>query len=217
MKETLGSEDAEMLEDKVSIIKRSGSVLIREAMRIILRDDHRNEILEFINSYKLLSEIVKIGDQWLENSLKFVIMGIKDPLVFLVQCIEKMRLIERIRRSETRSFQILQKYEREKRNLPTVDQVNKMKKNEKISQNRRRHSNVINADTLKKLLKKSDAAMFIKDKLSSYFNEPSEFEKQQLLKKKETASFKKNADDAVRSTLKLIGEIPIAKLHHDVI
>ena len=58
-------------------------MLIREGMRLVLRDDHRNNLKHFIGGFKLLAEIAKIGDQWLENSLKFVIMGIKDPLVFL--------------------------------------------------------------------------------------------------------------------------------------
>ena len=52
-------------------------------MRLVLRDDHKNNLKHFIGGFKLLAEIAKIGDQWLENSLKFVIMGIKDPLVFL--------------------------------------------------------------------------------------------------------------------------------------
>ena len=80
---TLGCVDSITLQDKVNIIKRSGSVLIREGMRLILRDNHQNDIKHFINSYKILASIVRIGDEWLENSLKFVIMGIKDPLVFL--------------------------------------------------------------------------------------------------------------------------------------
>ena len=64
-------------------MKRTGSVLIREGFRLILKDDHDSDIMSFVNSYKLLIQINKIGDEWLENSLKFVILGIKDPLVFL--------------------------------------------------------------------------------------------------------------------------------------
>ena len=104
---TLDCDDSEALQDKVNIIKRSGSVLIREGMRLILRENHHNDLKNFINSHKILAEIVRIGDQWLENSLKFVIMGIKDPLVFLCQCIEKLRLIEVSDKAHLRSFKIL--------------------------------------------------------------------------------------------------------------
>ena len=79
----LSCDDSEILECKVNIVKRLGSILIREGFRLILREEHKNDIYDFINRYTLLSEIKKIGDEWIENSLKFVIMGVKDPLVFL--------------------------------------------------------------------------------------------------------------------------------------
>ena len=66
--------------------------------------------MAFIEHHKLLSEIRKIEDEWLENSLKFVILGVKDPLVFLCQCIEKLELLEVSKKSELRSFKILNKY-----------------------------------------------------------------------------------------------------------
>ena len=59
---TLSSADSEILEDKVNVIKQSGSVLIREGLRLLLREEHRNNLKHFIGSYKLLAEIVKIGD-----------------------------------------------------------------------------------------------------------------------------------------------------------
>ena len=65
-----------------------------------------------------------------------------------------------------------------------------IRKNDKMPVNRRRHSNIVNAATLKSLLKKSETAVYIKEKLNSYFKEPSEFEKKQLLKRRETESFK---------------------------
>ena len=99
MKGTLECEHSEDLVVKVNMMKQIGSVLLREGFRLILREDHSNEIMEFINSFKLLQDIMRIGDEWLINSLKFLIIGVKDPLVFLCQCIEKMRMIELSRKS----------------------------------------------------------------------------------------------------------------------
>lgn len=106
----MACKDPKALEVKINIIKRLGSVLIREGFRLILLEDFNNDLMAFIEHHKLLSEIRKIEDEWLENSLKFVILGVKDPLVFLCQCIEKLELLEVSKKSELRSFKILNKY-----------------------------------------------------------------------------------------------------------
>ena len=82
--------------------------------------------MSFIHRYKLLHQINKIGDEWLENSLKFVIMGIKDPLVFLCQCVDKLNLIEVSKKSDLSSFKILNKYGKIP-NAPSSEQIEKIK------------------------------------------------------------------------------------------
>ena len=126
VQEILQCEEPEYLAVKVSLIKQTGSVLIREGFRLILRDDHDSDIMSFIHRYKLLHQINKIGDEWLENSLKFVIMGIKDPLVFLCQCVDKLNLIEVSKKSDLSSFKILNKYGKIP-NAPSSEQIEKIK------------------------------------------------------------------------------------------
>ena len=63
--ETLQCLVSDDLCDKINVLKQSGSVLIREGLRLILKDDYKNDFQNFIDSSKLLSEIVKIGDDWL--------------------------------------------------------------------------------------------------------------------------------------------------------
>lgn len=83
--------------------------------------------MSFVNSYRLLHHIHKIGDEWLENSLKFVMMGIKDPLVFLCQCVEKLNLIEISKKAELSSFKILNKYGKVP-DAPSLEFIEKFKK-----------------------------------------------------------------------------------------
>ena len=52
-----------------------------------------------------------------------------------------------------------------------------IKRIEKPRWQQRRQSAVIDKEEMIKLLKQSESASYIKDKLSSYFAEPSEFEK----------------------------------------
>ena len=138
--------------------------------------------MAFINNHKLLSQIKRIEDEWLENSVKFVILGVKDPLVFLCQCIEKLRLIEVSKKSELRSFKILNKYGKIP-NGPSKEQLEILNKFNKVAGTkdkvllRRRQSAKLDASQMEKILLKSKATVFIRDKLTSYFNEPTEYEK----------------------------------------
>ena len=92
---------------KINTISVTGSVLLREGFRMILREEHNNDLSSFINSFKVLRDIKQMGDDWVDNSLKFVIIGVKDTIVFLCQCAEKLRLIELAQKSELKSFKIL--------------------------------------------------------------------------------------------------------------
>lgn len=158
------------MEVKVNLMKHIGSVLIREGFRLILQEEHNNDIMNFINKYKNLCEIQAMGDDWAVNSLKFVIMGVKDPLVFLCQCIEKLRLIALAKRSELRSFKILHKYDKLP-NAPSSEQLTMMKKKGVPIQ--RRKSNVLGPEKMEEVLRQSEVKAHLKDKVDGYFNEPS--------------------------------------------
>ena len=87
-----------------------------------------------------MHQIHKLGDEWLENSLKFLILGIKDPLVFLCQCVEKLNMIEISKKSELSSFKILNKYGKVP-NAPSSETIEKFKQQETVA--RRRQSKII--------------------------------------------------------------------------
>ena len=198
---TLQCSESEVLKDKVTIIKQSGSVLLREGLRLLLREEHRNDIQSFINSYKLLAEVVKIGDDWLENSLKFVIMGVKDPLVFLCQCIEKLQLIEESKKADLRSFKILSKYKA--RQMPPAHIINTIQQhNENLV--KRRKSNVVDPAHMQSMLRKSAVTLYIREKLSSYFKEPTKFEQAQTFLRQSTQELNSKARDAVKTTMHLV-------------
>ena len=108
------------------MLKLLGSVLLREGFRIILREDYGNDVNAMINGSKVLREISKLSDEWVENSLKFVIMGVKDPLIFFCQCIEKYKIVEKSQKSDLKSFQILKKFDKIP-DAPTDEQIASIK------------------------------------------------------------------------------------------
>lgn len=57
MQETLQCEDLDHMAVKVNLMKHIGSVLVREGFRLILQEEHGNDIMNFINKYKNLCEI----------------------------------------------------------------------------------------------------------------------------------------------------------------
>ena len=97
LKVSLSSETAEELEINIKVIKRIGSVLLREGFRLLLSEEHRRDINSFINSYQVLVCISFYHEEWVTNSLKFTLLGVKDPLVFLCQCYDKLIVIEKMK------------------------------------------------------------------------------------------------------------------------
>ena len=81
--DVLNRETAESMLLQIRCIKRIGSILLREGFRLLLWEDHKRDIIDFINSYRVLTTLVFYHEEWVKNSLKFTILGVKDPLVFL--------------------------------------------------------------------------------------------------------------------------------------
>ena len=58
-------------------------MLLREGLRMVLIEEHKRDIKNFISNYKVLISIAFYHEEWVTTSLKFTILGVKDPLVFL--------------------------------------------------------------------------------------------------------------------------------------
>ena len=95
---TLNSDSTKELEVHIQVIKRIGSVLLREGLRMVLIEEHKRDINSFINSYRVLISISFYHQEWVKTSLKFTILGVKDPLVFLCQCHEKLLVIDKMKK-----------------------------------------------------------------------------------------------------------------------
>ena len=95
--DVLNRETAEGMLLQIRIIKRIGSILLREGFRLLLWEEHKRDINDFINSYRVLISLVFYHEEWVTNSLKFVILGVKDPLVFLCQAYDKLLIIEKMK------------------------------------------------------------------------------------------------------------------------
>ena len=54
---TLNSDSTKELEIHIQVIKRIGSVLLREGLRMVLIEEHKRDINSFINSYRVLISI----------------------------------------------------------------------------------------------------------------------------------------------------------------
>ena len=50
---------------------------------MVLIEEHKRDIKNFISNYKVLISIAFYHEEWVTTSLKFTILGVKDPLVFL--------------------------------------------------------------------------------------------------------------------------------------
>lgn len=104
LQEALRCKDSQTLRIKISNILHTGTVLLREGFRILLKEEHNNEIDRFVTDYPLLQDMKLLGADWVANSLKFVMLGVKDPIAFLFQLLKKLELIEESRKSDLRSF-----------------------------------------------------------------------------------------------------------------
>ena len=107
---TLNSESAEDLEINIQVIKRIGSVLLREGFRMVLIEEHKRDINSFINSYRVFISVAFYHQEWVTTSLKFTILGVKDPLVFLCQCHEKLIVINKMKKLQTKAYKIKSKH-----------------------------------------------------------------------------------------------------------
>ena len=119
-------------------------------MRLVLREDFNNDIEKLIRHFRMLRSIDRIGDDWVANSLKFVMIGVKEPFTFLKDCIDKLKIIEMSRNSELRSFKILRAHGKLP-NQETLDQLDEMKYKEKEPVMRRRKSKVFDLKEIEKL------------------------------------------------------------------
>ena len=100
---TLSTKTSEDLELQIKVIKRVGSVLLREGFRLLLQEEHKRDIKDFIISYTTLDTIAFYHEEWVNNSLKFTLLGVKDPLVFLCQCYDKLLMIEKMKKQQTKA------------------------------------------------------------------------------------------------------------------
>lgn len=143
-------------------------------------------------------------------------MGIKDPLVFLCQCIEKLRMIEVAKKSDLRSFKILHKYDKLP-NAPSTEQIAMMKKKEVLIQ--RRKSNVLDPSKMEAVLRQSEIKAHIKEKVDAYFNTPSVKLANRHMHRQNAIAFEKQKSDAMKSApflRKTFGPNELAGINFDI-
>ena len=87
-----------------------GSVLLREGFRLILQEEHRKDLSDLIRNYQVLVSIAFYHEEWITNSLKFTLLGVKDPLVFLCQCFDKMVVMEKMKLQQSKANKIKNQY-----------------------------------------------------------------------------------------------------------
>ena len=132
----LNSSDALEYQSHLRAIKTVGSVLLREGFRNIFIDTFKSDITHMAKSYLCLRKIAAVDDNndkhqnmtetqkqmsaeglsfcecsdcWVTNSLKLLMMGLKDTLNWLIQCKVTLSAIEKSK-NEGKGFVILAKY-----------------------------------------------------------------------------------------------------------
>ena len=199
--EILNSRDSDEFYYNILSIQRVGPVLIREGFRHLLEDQFRGNISKMAKAFLVLNRIASVdattdkhlqqtetqkqmnekglsfcecSDCWVLNALKLVMLGLRDPLLFMRECLASLRDIEECKkmgRVYDVAIKIAEKrQQKQSKSVVKVDsEIQRQQSSITDQWGRKRMSRILEGNAVARSVREGTRMEFLKTTLAGYF------------------------------------------------